>query len=385
MKIKNFKDLIKEVHEPGICQQCGGCVSFCNSIENDVIGMEDPNSPPKYINEEKCLECGICYLICPQTHILDDDLNKTYKFTNFSSMPFGFIDSIYSCQANDKDFLKFGTDGGVVNSVINYLIEKKVIDGAIVAKTKTAFSREATIARNKKDLKEASGVKLDLIPQLNELQKFHTYTSSLPQLRHYKFKRLAVVGTPCQIYTIRCMQSLGIIPSQNIELCLGLFCYENFFFDKLRIEKFEKEFNLKFENIDKINIKEDLIIKLKNRGATQKIIHIPFDSIKDYMRQACLACNDFTNIYADISFGGLGSMDKFTTVISRTKKGIDIIKKVINAGVIKSFKLDETSKGKMKEKISQFCQLKIERFENFMKNISITLKSPPLALEIDDD
>lgn len=385
MKIKSFKDLIKEVHEPGICQHCGGCVSFCNSIENDVIGMMDPNSPPKYINEEKCLECGICYLICPQTHILDDDLNKTYNFTNFSSMPFGFIDNIYSCQATDKDFLKFGTDGGVVNSVINYLIEKKIIDGAIVAKTKTAFSREATIARNKKDLIEASGVKLNLSLQVNELQKFHTYTSSLPQLRHYKFKRLAVVGTPCQIYTIRCMQSLGIIPSQNIELCLGLFCYENFFFDKLRIEKFEKEFNLKFENIERINIKEDLIIKLKNRGATQKIIHIPFESIKDYMRQPCLACNDFTNIYADISFGGLGSMDKFTTVITRTKKGKDIIKKVIDAGVIKSFKLDETSKEKMKEKISQFCQLKIERFENFMKNKSITWKSPPLTLENDDN
>ena len=385
MRIKNFKDLIKEVHKPGICQQCGGCVSFCNSIENDVIGMTEPNSPPKYINEEKCLECGICYLICPQTHILDDDLNKTYNFTNFSSMPFGFIDNIYSCQATDKDFLKIGTDGGVVNSVIHYLLEKKIIDGAIVAKTKTAFSREATIARNKKDLIEASGLKLDLSPQLNELQKFHTYTSSIPQLKQYKFKRLAVVGTPCQIYTIRCMQNLGIIPSQNIELCLGLFCYENFFFDQPRIEMFEKKFKLKFENIDRINIKEDLILKLKNRGATQKIIHIPFDSIKDYVRQACLACSDFTNIYADISFGGLGSMDKFTTVITRTKKGIDIIKKAINAGVIRTSKLDRANKMKMKEKISQFCQFKMKRFDNFMKNKLLTWNSQPLALEIDDD
>jgi coenzyme F420 hydrogenase subunit beta len=385
MRIKNFKDLIKEVHEPGICQQCGGCVSFCNSIENDVIGMKNPNSPPKYIHEEKCLECGICYLICPQTHILDDDLNKIYNFTSFSSMPFGYIENIYSCQATDKDFLKFGIDGGVVNSIINYLIEKKVIDGAIVAKTKLAFSRESTIARNKKDLIEASGVKLDLFPQLNELQKFHTYTSSLPQLRTYKFKRLAVVGTPCQIYTIRCMQSLGIIPSENIELCLGLFCYENFFFDKPKIEKFEKEFNLKFKNIERINIKEDLIIKLKTKGSVQKIIQIPFESIKDYMRQACLACNDFANIYADISFGGLGSMDKFTTVITRTKKGRDIINKVINAGVIKPFRLDKTSKEQIKEKISQFCQLKIERFENFVKNKLIMWRSPPLALEIDDD
>lgn len=180
------------------------------------------------------------------------------------------------------------------------------------------------------------------------------------------------------------MQSLGIIPSENIELCLGLFCYENFFFDKLRIEKFEKEFNLKFENIERLNIKEDLIIELKKTGNAQKIIHIPFESIRDYMRQACLACRDFTNIYADISFGGLGSMDKFTTVMTRTKKGMNIIRKVIDSGVVKSIRLDKTNKEKMKEKISQFCQSKIERFENFMQNKLILWKSSPLALEVDD-
>ena len=298
-------------------------------------------------------------------------------------MPFGYIDNIYSCQAVDKDFLKYGIDGGVVNSLINYLLEKKLIDGAIVAKTRGAFSRETTIARNKKDLLEASGAKLDLIPQLNELQKFHTYTSSIPQLKQYKFKKLAVVGTPCQIYTIRCMQSLGIIPSENIEFCLGLFCYENFFFDKLRIKKFEKNFHLKVEDIEKLNIKEDLIIHLKNGEAGWKIIHIPFESLKEYMRQACLACKDFTNIYADISFGGLGSMDKFTTVITRTKKGKEIIRKVIDAGIIKCSRLDNTCKEQMKAKISQFCHLKNERFEHYIKKKKIDWSSPPLALESD--
>ena len=383
-RVKNFMDLIEEVHEPGICQQCGGCVSFCNSIENEVIGFKDPNSPPEYLNKDKCLECGICYLICPQTHVLDDELNKTFKFSDFSSMPFGFIDEIYSCQATDKEFLKYGTDGGVVNSIINYLIEKKIIDGAIVAKTKSSFSREAIIAKNREDLIQASGAKLDLSLQLDQIQKFHTYTSSFPQLRSYKFKKLAVVGTPCQIYTIRCMQNLGIIPSHNIELCLGLFCYENFFFDKLKIKKFEKDFNLKFENIERINIKEDLIIKLKNRGTAQKTIHIPFNKLNDYMRPACNACSDFTNIYADISFGGLGSQDKFTTVITRTKKGIDIIKKAIATGVIKSLKLDNPLKKKMKEVITLFSQRKIKRTEKNMRSKLMTWKSLPLTSEINE-
>jgi len=375
MSIKTFNDLIEEVHKPGICQECGGCVSFCNSIENEVIGFKEPNSPPEYLNKEKCLECGICYFICPQTHVLDEDLNKTFKFSDFLSMPLGFIEAIYSCQATDSEFLKYGTDGGVVNSIINYLIEKKVIDGAIVAKTKSPFSREAIIAKNKEDLINASGVKLDISPQLDHVQKFHTYTSSLPKLRHYKVKKLALVGTPCQIYTIRCMQNLGIIPSENIEICLGLFCYENFFFDNKKVEKFEKDFKLKFKNIERINIKEDLNFKLKDNH----VVHIPFKKLTDYMRQACSVCKDFTNIYADISFGGLGSPDKFTTVITRTKKGKDIIIKALNAGVIKRLKMEVNYKKEMIEKINQFSQSKIKRIEKNMKDKLITWKSSSIT------
>ena len=32
-KPKSFEDLIKEVHEKGICGECGGCVSFCSAAE----------------------------------------------------------------------------------------------------------------------------------------------------------------------------------------------------------------------------------------------------------------------------------------------------------------------------------------------------------------
>ena len=369
MDTKSFQDLIREVHDRGICQECGGCVSFCSSADYNIIGFKDQYSPPEYINKDKCLECGICYYICPQTHVLDDSLNITYKFSEFSSMLIGHYEDIYSCQATDKEFLEYGTDGGVVNSIINYLIEKKMVDGAIVSRTDAPFSREATFADNKPDLIRSSGTKLDISPQLDEIQKFSTYTHSIPELNHYKFKKLAVVGTPCQLYTIRCMQDLGVTPSENIEICFGLFCYENFFFEKSQIEKFEKDFNIKFSDIKKINIKEDVILKLKDDGIGEKIIHIPFNHLKNYMRLACNACNDFTNIYSDISFGGLGSADKYTTVITRTEKGKKIFSQVLDAGIIKLANLDSSKKKAMIELISQFSQSKIKRKEEFMKNL----------------
>ncbi|MHA1344472.1 MAG: Coenzyme F420 hydrogenase/dehydrogenase, beta subunit C-terminal domain, partial [Promethearchaeota archaeon] len=353
MSIKSFQNLIEEVHNKGICQECGGCVSFCSSADYNVIGFPNPNAPPEYINKEQCLECGICYCICPQTYYLHNELNKTYNIIDFYSMPIGYYNEIYSCQASDSDFLRVGTDGGVVNSLINFLLEKKLIDGAIVSKSEAPFSREATIAYNKEDLINASGATLDIIPQLGEIQKFSTYTHSIPKLNHYKFKKLAVVGTPCQIYTMRCMQNLGVTPSENIEYCLGLFCFENFYFERSQIEKFEKDFNVKFSNIKKINIKEDLIFKIKDKNEKLRTIHIPFSHLNDYMRSACLACRDFTNIYADISFGGLGSPDKYTTVITRTKKGEKLFSEAMDSGVIKCLDLDKEKKNKMNNLITQ--------------------------------
>jgi len=364
MKGKNFEDLIKEVHQKGICQQCGGCVSFCNSMEYDVIGYKEPNSPPEFINKENCLNCGICYHICPQTHVLDNDLNRTFNLLDFSSMPLGNICDLYSCQSIDYDFLRKGTDGGVVNSLLNFMFEEKLIDGAIVAKTKAPFSREPFFAKNKEDLLSTSGLKLGVSHQLDEVQRYHSYSSSLPKISSTKFKKLAVVGTPCQIYTIRSMQNLGIIPSHNIEFCLGLFCYENFEFDQQKVKQFEREFDIKFENIEKIKIKKDLILQLKGR---KSLIHIPFEDLKDYMRPACNACSDFTNVYADVSFGGLGSPEKFTTVITRTKKGRKLMTEALKRGIFTNLELDTSKLKHIKNLLLQYSISKIERKENFMK------------------
>lgn len=372
--MKSFEDLIEEVHNRGICQQCGGCVSFCNSMDYDVIGYNDPNSPPVFLNKENCLKCGICYHLCPQTHIFDDELNRTFNLLDFSSMPLGNTCDLCSCQAKDDDFLRQGTDGGVVNALLNYLFEKKLIDGAIVAKMNAPFSREPFFAKNKEDLLSASGLGLGLSKQLDEVQRFHSYTSALPKIRSTKFKKLAVVGTPCQIYTIRSMQNLGIIPSQNITYCLGLFCYENFEFDQRKVEQFEKEFNIKFEDIKKIKIKEDLIIQLKGDKAKESLIHIPFEELKNYMRPACNACCDFTNVYADVSFGGLGSPENFTTVITRTKKGRQLIAEALKNGNIQSLEFNSATGKRMKDLLLRYAIAKLERKENFVKSKLRSLK-----------
>jgi coenzyme F420 hydrogenase subunit beta len=368
MSQKSFEDLIAEVHEEGICQMCGGCVSFCSSAEFDVISFKDPHSPPKYINKENCLECGICYLICPQTHELDGELNQTYEIMDSFQELLGNYRGMYSCQATDEEFLQHGTDGGVVNSIINFLINRKMIDGSIVSKSESPFSREATLARNKKELLDASGTQLTISYQITEVSKISTYTHSIQELSRFKTNKLAIVGTPCQIYTVRCMQNLGVTPSDHVEICLGLFCYENFIFEPSQRRKFELEFNIDFKHISKLNIKEDVIINVKQKNSKSNTIHIPFNHLDEYVRPACKACNDFTNLYADLSFGGLGSPQDYTTVLVRTEKGERIFKQALNAGIIEALELEDSEKKKMVDIISQFAEKKKMRKEQFISN-----------------
>jgi coenzyme F420 hydrogenase subunit beta len=70
---KTFHDLRTEVQRYNFYGKCGGCVSFCSA---DNLGTVDfsPDGMPLFADEEKCLRCGICYLICPNIHELDDEL-----------------------------------------------------------------------------------------------------------------------------------------------------------------------------------------------------------------------------------------------------------------------------------------------------------------------
>jgi coenzyme F420-reducing hydrogenase beta subunit len=64
-----------------------------------------------------------------------------------------------------------------------------------------------------------------------------------------------------------------------------------------------KKIGASLDQIEKINLKEDFSVKLKNG----KVEHIDLDNLGPIVRPSCLACTDFSNYSADISVGGVGS------------------------------------------------------------------------------
>jgi coenzyme F420 hydrogenase subunit beta len=339
---KTFKDLTKEVVERGICGKCGGCVSFCSAGELNALEIGE-NDLPRYVNEDNCLKCGICYLICPQTDTLNAELQEKFGW----KPPIGDYQRITSAQTTNKQIMTVCTDGGVVTSLLLYLMERNLINGAVVSRKMGRFARKATVARTYEELIEAAGSTFSGSLHLEELGgKYTTYTpilSTVKSLEKSYLRDIAIVGTPCQINAIRKMQCLGVLPAHLIKYTIGLFCIENFSFDDVAREKLEKKLNINLEDIVKLNIKDDFIISLTN-GVT---IRVPLEEIHGVARSACLACRDFSNEYADISVGGLGSLDGYTTVLTRTELGASLYDEALRRGYIRERTFEEAEESRL--------------------------------------
>ena len=359
--VKTFEDLIKDVHEKGLCGECGGCVSFCSAGDIGAIMMPE-SGPPIYKNKENCKECGFCYYVCPQTHVLNDLLNDKFEYTP----PIGKWRFITSSSATSKEIAEKATDGGVVTSILNYLLDTNLIDGAIVCKKQGPFNRLPFLATSKEDLIQAAGSYYDLSKQVIGLEKYNTFiptNTKLKDLINSDLLNIAIVGTPCQIHSIRKMQQLSIIPAHIVKYTLGLFCNLNFSFNDEDRKKIEEKFDFKFNKLEKMNIRDDIIISIKD----DREKHISFLEVDEFVRPACKACSDFSNVYADLSFGGLGSQEKHTTTIIRTEIGAEIYHDALKKGYIKEtlrFGPSDVNDNLI-NKIITFSQQKMERAKNF--------------------
>ncbi len=315
-RIWSFTDLQNEVIDGGTCGKCGGCVSFCSANRIGALKIGE-NGFPAYEDEDKCLTCGLCYMVCPQTHPLQDEVDAAYDW----EPPIGHFKDVFSARSADTEIMKAGTDGGVVTALLVHLLETGQIDGAAVSVSEGPFIRKAVIATSREELLKAAGSHWSEVPHLEEVGEGYTnfvpVIKSIRELEPKKLKKIAVVGTPCQIGAIRKMQVLSIVPSDIVVLTIGLFCMQCFEIDHLMDKSFIKNHNVTPDSLDGVNIKEDFMLKLKS-GIT---MHVPLEEIEEIARPACLACKLFANDFADISVGGLGSPDGFTTVMIRTING----------------------------------------------------------------
>ena len=208
----------------------------------------------------------------------------------------------------------------MVTALLLHLLERGRIDGAIVTKQVGRFQRRPILATTSEEIRDAAGFFFDTSHGMKSFGDQYLLYSSIeefdPMIKK-GLRRVALVGTPCQIKSVRRMQTLGLVPSDAIQICLGLFCSGNFTFGDAERARLAESGGFKWDDVHKVNIKDDFMIHLKSGD----IKSIPMDDLLFMRRHACRFCPDYSAEFADISFGGIGAEQGWTTVIMRSPLG----------------------------------------------------------------
>jgi len=310
-----FKKLEREIIQTGACVECGSCVAGCPV---DAITGERVESKYVPVLTGKCIACGTCYAMCPRTAILDTDIIGEYS-------------NIWKVRAIDDHKRQ---DGGAVTAILGTMLEKKLIEAAIVVghSNDNLWLPAAKKVTTKDELLTSGGT-------------FYTHAQVIEQMTNCfkeNLSNIGVVGTACNIDAIHRLQShpgsvFNVDPKPPTAFKVSLFCMESF--DYKGLAGFLKRENIDIKKVDRFAIaKGEFMVTV---GGETK--NWPIKDLDYIASSSCAYCTDFTGMNSDLSCGNIGSDDGWTTVIVRNKQGEQALKLAVKEGIIEAEKLDENA------------------------------------------
>lgn len=166
MNINSIKD----------CFGCGVCSIICPKKIIDISLNRDGFYEPHISNIDACINCSLCISVCSYSH--EDLANKT-KFIN-----------TYAVWSKDSTIRKKSSSGGVCFEISRILLEQKYKICGVLYNTEEERA-EHYIATNLTELMPLIGSKYIQSYTINGFKEFNNKD------------KFAVIGTPCQIDSLR--------------------------------------------------------------------------------------------------------------------------------------------------------------------------------------
>jgi coenzyme F420 hydrogenase subunit beta len=328
-KPRLFGNLISQVIRQDTCSFCGACMAACPMNILWPVGEQ-----PTMVGT--CALCEICYYQCPNVEFSSSDVETfLHGRTRRSDEPIGIYQQAFVGRALKPDIKNRAQDGGVVTALLAYALENKIIDAAIVAGRDEKWVARPKIATKYDDLVQNAGTKYTPSPTLLGVRS---------AIDEYGKSKVGLVGTPCQIRAVRRIQTSPMGNrrlAQAMTLSIGLFCMESYKYDAL-IENYLISKGVDPSKLTKVGIKKGQFIATSGE---QELLRVPLKDINQYVRGSCHRCDDFTAEYADISVGGVGCPEGYSTVIARTQTGLDLLTAASRAGLVELRELKQEDKG----------------------------------------
>jgi len=296
----SYEDLEARIIDTGECTVCGACITACPDSHIKLIENR-PKRPKRTVD---CVGCHTCYDACYMLrHDLVKDIESSIMGWGRKEL-IGAYRRIVAARTKDTQLAKACQDGGIVTTLLLYVLDSGVIDGALVV-GKDNWAPVACVAKTRDGIIRVAGTKYGVVPLLKVLRT---------AVVDHGLSKLCVVGSPCHIQSVRYLKYKGLPLASSVKLTVGLFCRENYEYTCLAQKVRAKGMDI--QRADKLDMSDEF-----NIYAGEKKLSLPVTEVKSCVPRHCLVCQDFAAELADIAVGSVGSAEGWSTVIIRTEEG----------------------------------------------------------------
>lgn len=297
MSKENVSKTVKKM----LCLGCGVCQDVCP--KHCITIVHNRTNYPA-VDENTCVECGKCLKSCAGLGI--EILSRSRKlFSEECCKENTYLGRYLNCYkgySNDYEIRYHSASGGCLSQFLIWLLEKKIIDGAVV----TRFKKDAPmtpvpfVAKTKDEILSGKSSKYCVV----------SMEGILTEIKQ-KEGRYVVVGLPCHIHAIRKCMDIDKQLRERVVGCFAIYCSSNktmdsqkylqyrYGVDKKQLRSFAYRDNgclgsMYFRDRDGNNIVNP-IYYLDYYLGMRAFFSVP----------RCSQCNDFFGELADVSFGDL--------------------------------------------------------------------------------
>jgi len=204
---------------------------------------------------------------------------------------------------------------GMITTLAARLLERGEVEAVILTGTNpgTRFQPVPVLARTTAQVRACVGNKPSFSPNLGLLD----------QVRAAGIRRLAVVGTSCQVQMLRQAQAqLGL---ERLDL-IGIPCSDNVTHEDQQF--FLATISRSPATVVHYEFMQDFSLWLRHEdGQIERVNYIdfPMDQLQGIFPSACLSCFDYPNALCDITIGYMGAPLGWQWVLARTARGVELL------------------------------------------------------------
>ncbi len=274
-----------------------------------------------------CSDCGLCDSslrpIMPRTCVfvhnqVSDIEQRLFGRTrkDGDELLFGIYRTMYAARMRQP--VPDAQWSGIVTSLAARLLEQGTVDAVITTRAVpgTRFAPQPILARTPAEVRASAGNKPCLAPSL----------SLLDDVRASGVKRLAFIGTGCQVHMLRAAEAeLGLEQLYVI----GIPCSDNVAYPDLQF--FLSLISHSPDTIVHYEFMQDFSVWLRHEdGHSERVnfIDFPMDKLENIFPSACLSCFDYPNSMADLTVGYMGAALGWQWVMVRTERGEELFRQI---------------------------------------------------------